>query len=247
MSRTIKGIIGLVVLVAIVVGGYFGVQFFLLDNAEVSQSADEGIEELDEGGEAATVFTIDPSQSTAEFRIDEVLRGQDVTVLGTTSELAGQIQVNAANPSASEVSEIRVNARALETDAGGRNRALRNFILNSSQDQYEFIVFQPTAIQNMPESVSVGEEFSFQVVGDLTVVDATNEVTWDVTVTPNSETEIEGVAETTIQYPDYNITIPEVPFVASVEDDVTLTLNFVATEGEGSETVEEDADETTDS
>lgn len=241
-----KALAGMAGFLVVAVGVFFGVQFFLLDNAEISQEAGAGVEQLEAETEGDRVFRIDSAQSTAEFNIDEVLRREEVTVVGTTNELAGDIRVNVANPAASEVSEIRINARALETDESGRNRALRNFILQSSDDQYEFITFQPTSLENMPESVSVGESFEFQIVGDLTIVDTTQEVTFDVTVTPTAETEIEGVAETTVLYPDFGITIPSVPFVASVEEDVLLRLDFVATEAADTDTTEAD-DETTES
>ncbi len=175
-----------------------------------------------------TIFRIDSQRSTAEFNIDEVLRGEDFTVVGTTNQIAGDILVNPDDPASSEIGEILINARDLTTDADGRNRALRNFILRSSNDEFEFISFQPTAIENMPDQVTVGETFEFQVIGDLTIIDTTQEVTFDVTVTPLDETEIEGVAEAVILYQDFDITIPDVPFVASVEDEVTLRLDFIA-------------------
>lgn len=227
MSRGILTTVAVVVLLAVVGGAAW---FFLSDNAEITETAQEGAEELEAETAGDVVFRIDPARSTAEFRIDEVLRGEDFTVVGTTNQVAADIRVNTNTPSASEIGEVRINARALETDATNRNRALRQFILRSSEDQYEFITFEPTALQNMPETVTVGEPFTFQIVGNLTIVDTTMEVTFDATVTPTSETEIEGTAETVVLYPEWGLTIPDVPFVASVEDEVFLTLNFVATQ-----------------
>jgi hypothetical protein len=37
-----------------------------------------------------------------------------------------------------------------------------------------------------------------------------------------------GHAEATVLRSDFNLTIPNVPFVASVGDDVTLKLDFIA-------------------
>jgi polyisoprenoid-binding protein YceI len=220
-----------VVLVLLVAAGGAAYYFLAPDNAQLSGDAADTVERLDADAAEGTLFTIDPERSQAEFHIDEVLRGNDVTVVGVTKQIAGDIIINVANPAASTIGEIRINARDLTTPESGRNRALRQFILLSEQDQYEFITFSPTAINNMPESVTVGEAFSFQVVGDLTVKGETKEVTFDVTVTANSETEIEGTAETTVAYKDFGINIPDVPFVASVEDNVLLKLDFVAAEG----------------
>lgn len=229
-------VIGVIAVVLIAVGGF--AFWWTQGNTEVTGDVQEEVERLEADSAEARVFSIDPEQSQAAFYIDEVLRGEDVTVEGVTQMVAGDIQVNAAAPAESEVGEIRINARDLTTDADNRNRALQRFILNSDQDEYEFIVFNPSSLANMPEAVTVGEEFTFQVTGDLTIKDVTNEVTFDVTVTPTSETQIEGTAEATVLYQDFDLTIPDVPFVASVEDDVRLVLSFVAVDATEDETAE---------
>ncbi|MEO0565524.1 MAG: YceI family protein, partial [Chloroflexota bacterium] len=225
MSRGAVGaVIGVLVLAAAAVGGWW----FFGGNSEISAPAQEGAEELAAEAASEVVFRIDAESSTAEFRIDEVLRGADFTVVGTTQQIAGDIRVNVEDPSASTIGEIRVNARDLTTDDGNRNRALQRFILRSDQDEFEFITFEPTALQNMPESVNIGRPMDFQIVGNLTIIDTTNEVTFDASVTAVSENQIEGTAEAVVLYQDYELTIPDVPMVASVEDEVTIVLSFVA-------------------
>lgn len=253
MSRQVGIAVAGVIVIAAVVGG--AVFWFLPGNPELSADVNEDVERIadapeieaavtttpepetetsvgegedeQEAGESI-VFRIDSERSQVEFNIDEVLRGEDFTVVGVTNQVAGDIRVDFSNPTASEIGEILINARALETDASGRDRAMRNFILLSAQDENEFISFEPTALENLPETVSVSDEITFQVIGDLTIIDTTQEVTFDVTLTVNSEKEIEGIGETTVLYQDFNITIPSVPFVASVEDDVILKIDFVA-------------------
>lgn len=149
------------------------------------------------------------------------------TVIGTTDQVAGQIAVDPSEPSNTQVGVIQVNARTLTTDSDFRNRAIKNAILET--DTYEFITFTPTQIVGLPQSGMVGQSYTFQIVGDLTIKDVTRQVTFDVTANPVSETRLEGTASTTIAYADYGITIPSVPAVASVEDSVRLELDFVAT------------------
>jgi polyisoprenoid-binding protein YceI len=175
---------------------------------------------------APAIFEIVQAESEARFIIDEVLRGSPVTVVGVTDQVAGQIAIDPANPAASQLGEVRVNARTLATDNDFRNRAIRNQILDTNT--YEFVTFQPTELVGMPDTVAVGQPFTFQVVGDLTVKDVTQSVTFDVTATPVSETRIEGLATTTFPYRDFGVSIPEVPSVDLVADDVTLELEFVA-------------------
>jgi polyisoprenoid-binding protein YceI len=175
---------------------------------------------------APALFEIVQAESEARFIIDEVLRGSPVTVVGVTDQVAGQIAIDPANPAATQLGEVRINARTLATDNDFRNRAIRNQILDTNT--YEFVTFQPTELVGLPDTVTVGQPFSFQVVGDLTVKDVTKSVTFDVTVTPVNETRIEGLATTTFPYRDFGVSIPEVPSVDLVADDVTLELAFVA-------------------
>ena len=176
-----------------------------------------------------TILTIDPSQSEVRFVTHEVLRGSPNTVTGRTNQVAGQIGVDFTNPSNSQVGEIKIDARSLATDNELRNRAIRGQILQSSQDQFEFITFAPTKIDGLPSTVTIGQAFTFRLSGNLTIRTITKPVTFDVTVTPDSQTEIKGSANATVQRSDYNLIIPNVPGVADVDEAVTLQIDFVAT------------------
>lgn len=172
------------------------------------------------------IFEIVQAESEARFVIDEVLRGAPVTVVGVTDQVAAQIAVDPANPGATQLGQVLVNARTLATDNEFRNRAIKNQILDTNT--YEFVTFQPAELVGLPESVAIGQPFDFQVVGDLTIRDVTQQVTFDVTVTPVGEARIEGLATTTFPYRDFGLRIPDSPSVDTVADDVTLELAFVA-------------------
>jgi polyisoprenoid-binding protein YceI len=180
-------------------------------------------------GETATspiTFEIVQADSEARFLIDEVLRGNPNTVVGVTDQVAGQFAVNPNDLSTTQIGIIRVNARTLATDNDFRNRAIKNQILLT--DDYEFVTFTPLEVIGLPERGAVGEAYTFQIVGDLTITDVTRQVTFDVTATPTSETRIEGMATTAFPYTDFELFIPEVRAVDAVEDEVRLELNFVA-------------------
>lgn len=227
MRRIITGLIILGGLAAVLaVGGWA-----YLNLTSGSGEASEAISapELTPAAAAgATVYRIVPEESEVRFIIDEVLRGAPYTVVGATSEVAGDIAVDTANPANTEVGTIRVNARTLTTDSDQRNRALRSFILKSAESAYEFVEFQPTTIEGLPQSVTVGEAFSFQIVGNLTVAGTTQSVTFDTTAMLDASDQLTGQAVTTVMYPDFNLTIPSVPFVAGVDEDVRLEIDFVA-------------------
>jgi polyisoprenoid-binding protein YceI len=182
---------------------------------------------LEASNPAATMFQIVPGDSEARFLIDEVLLGEPITAVGRTDQVAGSIAVDPSDPASAEVGVVRVNARTLATDNQRRNQAVGRFILQTAQ--FEYIDFAPTAVDGLPDSVNVGEPFTFQITGDLTIRDITNEATFEATVTPVSETRLEGAATATIQRGGYNLVIPNVPNVADVSEDVRLEIDFVAT------------------
>lgn len=212
-ALAVIGVLALVILMAI--GG--------------SGEASEAISAPPLSGE--NVLSIVSSASEVRFSLDETLAGRPVRVVGRTSEIAGDIRVDFADPSASEVGTIRINARTLATDNEFRNRALRGLILQSVEDRFEFSEFVPTGITGLPATVTTCQTFNFQVTGSLTVRDITQEVTFDLTVTPVSTTWIEGYAAATVTREMFQLTIPNAPGVANVSDEVLLEFDFVATPG----------------
>lgn len=216
----------IVLALVVVAGGGFYIWF---NSSSSEPSTGLTAPTVSQAGASAEIFTIDSSSSSATFTIGEVLRGSPKTVEGTTDQVAGQASVDLSDPSAMEVGTIKINARTFVTDENQRNNAIRRFILQT--DQYEFIEFTPTNVEDLPASIDVGSEFRFTVTGDMTVKDSTNPVTFDVTATLVSDGRIEGTATAGITRSEFGVTIPSVPFVADVSDDIGLQLDFVATTG----------------
>lgn len=229
MNRTISTIIGVVVVIAVIGVGTF--LYLTRDIAAPTTDVDssvQSVEVAESEGTTATVFQIDQEGTIAEYNIYELLNGEDKTVVGTTSEVGGQIALNTGDLAASEIGEIRINARTFTTDSDRRDNAVARFILQSEDEANEFIVFQPTEISGLEGSAAVGDTVEFDVTGDLTVAGVTESVTFTVTATLESEDSLTGHAETVISREAFNISIPEVPSVANVADDVTLKLDFTA-------------------
>lgn len=172
------------------------------------------------------IFEIVPDESEVRFVIDEVLRGSPKTVVGATNQVAGQLAVHPDQPGLAQVGQILVNARSLATDSEFRNRALKNRILQT--DNHEFITFTPTELVGLPDQVTVGEGFSFQIVGDLTIRETTQQVAFEATVTPVSLDRLEGSASATVSYADFGLLVPDAPGVTNVADEAALEIDFVA-------------------
>lgn len=178
------------------------------------------------GAEELTVFQISQSDSEVRFELDEDLRGNRITVVGTTDQIAGEIALDPGNLAATTVGVIRINARGLATDNNMRNRAISNEILDTGT--YEYITFTPTAVNGLPASASVGDTISFTIEGDLTIRDVTSPATFTVEATLVSATQISGSATASVARETYGLTIPSVPSVANVEEEVELFIDFVA-------------------
>lgn len=197
------------------------------DSEEMEESATEEPAVVEEPATSGIViYQISPEASQVRFELDEDLRGNRITVVGSTDQVAGEIGVDLNNLAATEAGIIQINARALATDNNFRNRAIKNEILKT--DDYEFITFEPTAVNGLPDTAAVGDEVSFTIDGNLTVRDITQPVTFELTVTVVSPEQISGTATTIINRGDFGLNIPSVPNVANVEEEVELYIDFVA-------------------
>jgi polyisoprenoid-binding protein YceI len=198
----------------------------VVQNTQAPAATEAGATEAPAVAEGVVVFEISQDESEARFIINEVLNGSDKTVVGVTNQIAGQILVDAENTANVQLGQIQVNTRTLSTDSGNRNRAIQNIILETGR--FEFVTFTPTAISGLPASAAAGDTFTFQVTGDLTIRDVTQQVTFEVSVTAESDQRIVGLGRTTINRGDFGLEIPQVPQVASVEENLILELEFVA-------------------
>lgn len=173
-------------------------------------------------------FQILPERSMASFSLEENLRGEHITVLGTTQNLSGEILADRQALPEAQIGAIRINARTFVTDSEQRNNAIRRLILKTENDANEFIVFEPRTIAGLPQTAELSEVFTFEVTGDLTVSGVTKSVTFMGSAMFVSDNELSGSAQTLLHYPDFGISVPNLPFLANVDQDVTLTIDFVA-------------------
>ncbi|MCI0396891.1 MAG: YceI family protein [Chloroflexi bacterium] len=193
---------------------------------ETATETDGGPADAVENTSAVQVYQINQAGSQVRFELDEDLRSQRQTVVGTGTQIAGEIALNLDDLSTTQVGVIQINARSLATDNNMRNRAINNWILETNQ--YELITFTPTAVEGLPTSATVGQEVTFTIAGDLTIRDVTQPVVFTVVATATSDAQLTGTASAVVNRGDFGLTIPSVPNVANVEETVELTIDFVA-------------------
>ncbi len=177
--------------------------------------------------EGTVTYVIDSEASSAQYSVDEVFLDNNrlATAVGVTSEIDGQIFVDAANPQNSSMSTVTVDISTLESDSARRDGAIRDRFLES--DTFPLATFEPTSYSGLPAAYTEGETLNFQVTGDFTVREITQEVTWDVTATVEDGT-LMGTATTVVLLSDYEAGPISIAGILETEDAAALTLNFVA-------------------
>ncbi|MFP3853427.1 MAG: YceI family protein [Anaerolineales bacterium] len=183
-----------------------------------------------EGGAVSgdATYQIVPAETEARFRIDEVLSGQDNTVVGVTTAVEGSLTLDLDNPKGATYSPLLIEASTFVTDNQRRNTAIQRFILQTGEAGNELITFQPTQVKGLPDSVEIGRDYSIEVQGDLTIRGITMQETFVGTVSAVTAERLEGELSTVTQWGEYGISIPNVPMVASVDEELTLEIDFVA-------------------
>jgi polyisoprenoid-binding protein YceI len=176
--------------------------------------------------EGGVVFQIQPAETEARFVIGEILGGQPNTVIGVNNQVQGRITLDFSDPAASQIGAIVIGADAFVTDSSLRNRAINQFILQSGANP--LITFVPASISGLPGAAAVGQPVQLEISGDLTIRDITQPVTFTAEVVLAAENRLEGSATATIQRAEFELTIPQVPRVAGVDEAVVLELDFVA-------------------
>ncbi len=176
---------------------------------------------------AGNEYVIIPDQSEVRFIAHEILLGAPKTVIGATNGVSGSINVDYANPAGVSLSPIVIDMTGLATDDPKRTRTMHESILQTGT--YPTAEFVATSFSGLPASVTIGQPFDFTITGNLTIHGTTQEVTFDATVTPVSDTRLEGTASYSTTYQEFGVQILRLPpQVASVEDQITLEIDFVA-------------------
>lgn len=228
MLRTIKiGIATSGIVAAISIGIFL---YLTRGVAAPTESVSDSVEELtvSDVSTSQSLYRISQTGSQVSYTIQEVLNGADKTVVGTTSEVAGDVVIDTSDLSQSRIGEIKINARTFVTDDTRRDNAVARFVLQSESDSNQYIIFQPTSVSALSRSAVVGDEVSLKITGNLTIAGITKEVTFDVTARLVSSDQLTGEASLTVQRADFNLSIPNVPFVANIGDTVSLNFQFVA-------------------
>jgi polyisoprenoid-binding protein YceI len=192
-------------------------------NAPIAAAAPSGA-----AGSART-FTIVPEQTEASYQVQEKFLNRDLPnmALGKTNAVTGELQVSLDGKPSGKITKISVDLRTLTSDQSRRDSRIRTQWLES--EKYPFAEFTSTDVQGIPDSYTEGQEVSFKLTGDMKIRDVTKPVTFDVKGKLEGDT-ITGSATSKILMKDFGFDPPNVAGMLTVEDGVTVTINFTAKE-----------------
>jgi polyisoprenoid-binding protein YceI len=174
-------------------------------------------------------FTIVPEQTEASYEVQEKFLNRELPnmALGKTNAVTGELQVSLDGKPSGKITKITVDLRTLTSDSSRRDGRIRTQWLES--EKYPFAEFTSTDVQGTPDSYTEGQEVSFKLTGDMKIREVTKPVTFDVKGKLEGDT-ITGSATSKILMKDFGFDPPDVAGMLTVEDGVTVTINFTAKE-----------------
>jgi len=179
----------------------------------------------------ARLYRIDAAQSEVRYEVGETLfrNNRFQTAIGRTKGVAGDMLVDFAQPSNSQIGEIVIDVSQFTSDETRRDNYIRREGLQSSR--YPYARFVTRSIEGLPDQVAPGQEVTLTIHGDLTVKETTLPVTWILTLHAEDD-RLAGSAATEILMSDFGVGPIQVATLVT-EDLVKLHFDFVATPVEG--------------
>lgn len=168
--------------------------------------------------------------SEVRYRVREQLVGLNLPndAVGATSAVEGGIAFDAQGRVLSGDSRFTVDLRTLKSDEARRDNYLRRNTLET--ERYPTVTFVPTEARRLPLPPPQSGSVPFELVGDLTVKDATRQVTWAATASFDGA-RVSVRARTAFRFADFGLRVPRVSVVLGVEDDIKLEADLVLRRG----------------
>lgn len=230
MSRRTRWVIAVVLLVlaVTVVGPFVYINFIKADPAD-RLSLDDVTTTT--AGDGSTTTSGDPGTgidgtwstadgSVVQYRIAEVLFGQDSEATGAADGVTGTVEISGATVSAVDV---EVDMTTFESPEAQRDGQFQNRIMETDEfPTATFTLTEPIDLGSIPAD---GEDITVQATGDLTMHGVTQEVTFELVARLTGST-FAANATIPITFSDYDIDDPS-GGPASVGDEGELEVLLV--------------------
>ena len=173
-----------------------------------------------------TRYVVTATGNEARYRVREQLARVDFPsdAVGKTNQVTGAIVIGADGRIVRDGSTFTVDLASIQSDNQRRDGFVRRNTLQT--DSFPKAVFVPTSAEGLPATLPATGETTFRLTGDLTIHGVTRPATWQVEATRNASGLVTGTATTNFRFADFNMTIPKVGMVLSVDDSITLEYDF---------------------
>lgn len=166
--------------------------------------------------------------SVARFLVREQLAGRDFPndAVGVTTAIEGTIVFSAVGEVRPERSKMTVDLQSLKSDEDRRDRFIKRNTLES--DRFPLAEFEIRAAPGLTWPIPTSGDITFDLIGNMTVHGVTKPLRWTVEA-QFSEGLVTGVAKTNFEFGFFDMDVPSVFIVLSVEDNIRLEVDLVAT------------------
>lgn len=176
----------------------------------------------------ATAFTIVADRSKASYFAGEKLARLSLpsTAQGSTKQVSGIFYLASSGLAGGPTSTFTVDLRTLRSDEGMRDRRVQDTLQTA---QFPLATFVATKVEGFPATLSATTDSApFKMTGALEVHGVKKEVTWEVKLKRDANV-MTGLATVKIRYNDFGMSPPNIAGFVTVNDDLTLQMEIVAT------------------
>jgi polyisoprenoid-binding protein YceI len=149
--------------------------------------------------------------SVGGYRVDEVLNGADVTVVGRTEDVTGSFELSAGQVTSGSVTVLM---ETVATDSGARDSQFRERFLET--DQHPEATFKVTE----PFALPGGSSGDARVAGELTLHGVTLPASATTTVASDQDGTVVVTGSVPVALEDYAIARPDLGFVSVASEGV---------------------------
>lgn len=202
----VGGIVAVIVLA-------FGIPFvyiqFIEGDAPPEFSVSEGTATT--GGSTAQPVSVDGTWKVSEgsqagYRVDEVLSGQNNTVVGRTDAVSGSVTVAEGSVTAAH---IVVETAHIATDESARDNYLEGQLDPATHPEATFDIADPVKV---PELVDGAAAVTVSAKGTLTIKGISHDVTASLDLALRGDV-VQVVGKIPVTFSDFDVTAPDLGFV----------------------------------
>jgi len=177
---------------------------------------------IDDSKQQSIQIVVEPL-SKARYKIGEELVRLPLPIVATgeTGLVSGTISIDEMGNVVDD-SKILVDVTALKSDEDRRDRwVLRNSGIGKQ------VLLEVQEIVGLLNPVPNQGNYNIEIIGDLIISGVSKNTKWTTDLNFDGS-EVSGLASTVITWDDFNLTKPTFPFILSLEDEITLEIEFIA-------------------